>query len=900
MSPSDRGAARGAAGGTWAGADVLTRDGTVARVRPLAAGDEPELVRLHEEVSEDNLRLRFFSANRRPALQYVHHLLELPPGTLCLVATVEGRLVAVATAEATGPQEMEIAFLVADAHHGRGLGSLLLEHLADQARTRGVRRFLADVLMDNVAMHRLFLEAGFQLTERRADGVRQMVIDLTSTPHALDAADAREEESERRSLRPMLHPESVVLLGVRRDGSGVGAAVLRSLIDGGFRGRVDVVHPGGGTVSGIESVPSCTALTEPADLAVIAVPADGVVAALGDVADGGTHAAIVVSSGFRELGDHGAALQHDLTVLARRRSVRLVGPNCLGVVSNSGSSPLNATFAAASPESGGLAVASQSGGVGIVLLDAARAAGLGINCFVSLGNKADVSGNDLLAAWLHDASVAGVALYLESFGNAHKFARLARRFSAAKPLLAVIGGRSEGGQRAGASHTAAAASDAVAIDALLDHTGVVRCDGAADLVSTALLLDEQPLPAGRRLGIITNAGGMGVLAADHAASSGLSVPTFSAALGARLGDALSASAGWSNPVDTGAGSTAAQVADAVQAVVDSGEVDSVLVVLVATKLIDVHEVLVELGRSTGDGSETVPMALVVLGTGSVDPSLVPGFTLMPSHEAAVTALARAAARDEWLRTPRGEAPPVDLGRAHLARITAGGLIAAAPESGAWLGFDQLRELVNPFGVHLSGECVVGADAAVEAAGRQGFPVVLKVSSTDGLHKTEGGFVRVGVTDPAGVRAVVTEWEGRLGGMPDVVVQPLATGVEVAVGLVRDPVVGPLVMVAAGGVDIDLWDDRQFLLAPITEVEAERALRRLRVWPRLVGYRGSSAVDVEALLRLVVAVGTLGQEVPEVAELDLNPVLVSSSGTAVVDARVRLIRGAPYGDAPALS
>ena len=881
----------------WAGTDALTREGRVVRIRPLRPEDADELRELHAGVGEDSLRYRFFSVSRHAASEYAEHLLQQDPGSLCLVALAEGRVAGVASAEPAEPGSMEVAFLIADAQHGQGIGSLLLEHLAEMAREHGVTRFVADVLAGNRLMHQVFRDIGFQVTETVEDGVAHVEVDLTPVFSVYASGDARESVSERHSLRPLLHPESVVVVGAKRDGTGVGSALLGSILRGGFPGRVGVVHPAGGRIGGLEAVRSCRDLEAPADLAVIAVPAARVLEALTDVADGGTRAAIVVSSGFRELGADGAAMQAEITSLARQRSVRLVGPNCLGLLSQQPGSVLNATFADLRPPIGTVAVASQSGGVGIAFLDAASSVGLGVGSFVSLGNKADVSGNDLLAAWLEDPTVSSVCLYLESFGNAHKFARIARGFARSKPLLAVVGGRSEGGRRAGASHTAAAASDAVVVDALLQHTGAITCRDATDLATTALVLEEQPLPAGPRLGIVSNAGGMGVLAADAAAAEGLEVPRLSPGLGQLLTNRLSGSVGWSNPVDTGAGASTAQIAEAVRLVAGSGEVDALLVVLVATTMTDVRDVLRLLGEQRA-GHDDIPAVLVVLGDGPVGHDDAPGFTVLPHHEQAVRALSRGLARRRWLERSDTTPVPTDLARQDAVRRRARTLLATGEGPATWVDFPAAAELLDAYGLNLSGERVRGEAEAALAATRCGFPVVLKLA-TPGLHKTEGGFVRVGLPDTDSVRRVVQVWTEQ-DPDPEVLVQPVAEGVEIAVGLVRDPGLGPLVMVAAGGVDIDVWDDRAFLLAPVGPDDVREALRKLRVWSRLEGHRGAPPAAVDALVDAVVAVSRLGAEVPEVAELDLNPVMVSPTEVTLVDARLRLAPASAFRDAPALS
>lgn len=880
--------------------DVLTTDGAVARLRTVTIHDGDALRALHDRASDEDVRFRFFSANRSSGDTYVDHLLLSLDRTLALVAVVADRVVGVGTAEPVGIDAYEVAFMIESQAHGRGLGSLLLEHLAVMARERGAQEFVADVLGDNHRMRRVFLDSGFALRSATRDGVTQLSMDLTLTGGAQGVADRREAGSEQRSLRPLLHPASVVVLGVRRDGTGVGAAVLDAVRTGGFTGDLHVVHPSAVTLAGLTPHASCVDLPGGVDLAVVAVPASACPAAMTDVAAAGIPAAIVLSSGFGEMGVRGQELQAEMLEIARAGNVRVVGPNCLGLMSNLPETRLNATFCDAVPGPGGLAVASQSGGVGIVLLEEARRIGLGVGCFVSLGNKADVSGNDLIAAWSNDPAVTSAALYLESFGNARKFARLARRFSRSKPLLAVVGGRSEGGRRAGASHTAAAATNAVAVDAMVAQTGVIRCEGAADLTAVALLLEDQPRPSGPRLGILTNAGGIGVLAADLAETSGLLVPSLGAEVVTALAGHLSGSAGAGNPVDTGAGAAPEDIAGAAEVLLGCDEIDTLLVVLVGTSLLDMGRTLGHLA-DVRRGHPDRPLALVVLGIPASVEVVAPGCTLFASYDAAVGSIAKVARYTAWLAVPDQAATPRDLQRARAARSSAAaGLRAAtaAAEEG-WLDQHAIRSLTAPYGLEPTGELVHGPDEAAAAAARTGFPVVVKVASTRVLHKTERGLVRLGLTSGEQVESAVTDFVAALGAEEEVLVQPVGTGVEIAVGLVRDPVFGPMVMVAAGGIALDVWNDRAFLMAPVSAADAARAVRSLRVWPLLTGHRGAAPVDVEALERVVVAVGQLGDEVPEVAELDLNPVLVTPEGCALVDVRLRLAAPGPNREARSL-
>ncbi|WP_432479286.1 GNAT family N-acetyltransferase [Nocardioides sp. GXQ0305] len=866
-------------------ADVLMSDGRIASIRPLAASDRAELGRIHDDASDDTIWLRFFAVDRTSAHRYVDHLFTAPSGVVTtLVATVADHIVGVATAEHLDARTAEVAFLVADREQGHGLGSLLLEHLAAACRDRGVRRFVAEVLTQNAGMVRVFLDAGFDLTRSTEHGVVTVEMSTQATARAIEAADGRECASEARSLAPLLLPASVAVVGVRRDGTGLGHAVLRSIVEGGFTGELSVVHPHLEEIDGVRAYRTLGDVPGHVDLAVVAVPAARVLAAIEDAAAAGTSAAVVISSGLAELGPEGAEVQRQALRVARAHDMRLVGPNCLGLMCNDPAIRLNATFTDSVPSPGGLAVASQSGGVGIALLDVARERGVGVRTFVSLGNKADVSGNDLLCAWLEDPDVTAAALYLESFGNARKFARLARRFSARKPLMAVVGGRSTSGRRAGASHTAAAASPAVGVDALFSQAGVIACQSAEAISRAALLLDQQPLPAGRRLGIVTNAGGLGVLAADSADSTGLLVPELSEAVRHELAHHVNVTTGTSNPVDLGAGAGADHLTGVVDVLLASGEVDALLAVLVPTTVAPARPLVEALAavRTRCPATPVVLVGLGGLGEGAGD------VTVYHAVDHALEALDHAARYAEWRRTPASEPPAPDLDRAERARATAARLVAASEDPVHWLHPADVDDLLTPYGLGPVGTLAADARTAGEVAAGLGFPVVVKVADPAVLHKTDRGLVRVGLRTADDVARAAREFAVELGSEEvPVLVQPVVSGVEIALGVARDPTFGPLVMVAAGGVATGVLDDRVFLMPPFSRQDAARAIRSLRSWPLLDGYRGAPRVDLASLEDLLLGLGELSGDVPQLAELDLNPVMCRPDGTIVVDAKVGL-------------
>jgi acyl-CoA synthetase (NDP forming)/GNAT superfamily N-acetyltransferase len=876
---------------TVSSSDVLLADGSVGVLRRITPDDRDAVARLHDALSSENVRLRFFSVGTFAVHAYVEHVMASCEGgcVLALGLWRDRDLRGVATAELLDAESAEIAFVVSDATHGLGIATLLLEHLAAAARAAGVRRFTADVLLDNTPMLRVMRDAGFTVTRHHDQDVVTIEMDTSETPEALSAADDRDSFSEAASLEPLLHPRRVAVVGVRRDGTGVGAAILAAILDGGFTGEVVAVHPSGSVSRPVPTVTGFDELAVPPDLVVVAVPAAQVVDTVVAAGRCGARAAVVVSSGFAEMGRDGADLQRELTRAARTHNVRVVGPNCLGLLDNQAEVRLDATFGGELPPAGGLAVGSQSGGVGIVLLETARRIGLGVRHFVSLGNKADVSSNDLLAAWLDDPGVTAAALYLESFGNSAKFARIARRFSERKPLLAVVGGRSGGGQRAGASHTAAAATPAVRVEALFAQAGVIGCADADDLAQTALLLGGQPLPEGARVAVLGNAGGIGVLAADALADEDLDVPAFSDALRTRLTEHVEATLGTSNPIDVGAGGSPETLGRTLDVLLDTDEHDAVLCILVRTRTMDWDGALAALASAR----ELHPHKTVVgVLLGDDQSRALPGITLLPSVRGAVAALGHATQYARWRRRPREPKPLAQYSRAAAAREQ---LRRRLDSTGSgWLGLAESQTLLAPYGLRPAGVLTEGVDATVQAALDVGLPVALKVADPTVVHKTERGLVRAGLMTVDEVATAVRDIATEMGtDLVPILVQSMVAGTEVAIGVVRDPGLGPLVRVAAGGIATEVWNDQRLLIAPVTRTDAQGALHSLRVWPLLAGFRGQPAADTDALVDLITAVGLLAHEVPEVAEMDLNPILVNANGCDLVDVKLRITPADPW-------
>jgi acyl-CoA synthetase (NDP forming)/GNAT superfamily N-acetyltransferase len=851
--------------------DALTVDGAIVRLRPASPRDVSALVDLYTRASPTNLRLRFFHVPSAASIDAEAQRLCRPatPGHCTVVAELADVVVGVASYERRGRRHAEFAVFVDDRHHGRGIGTLLLEQLVADAHRHGVVELSGDVLGGNTPMltvardlaggGRTTVDAGVvTVTVPTGDGVPQELV------------DRREARAERASLRPMLAPASVAVVGAGRH-SGVGHQTLVALAEYGFRGALYAVNPHVASVAGHPAYPSLSAIPGGVELAVIAVPATAVADVVADGATAGVRAAVVLSAGFADDGPDGRARQAALVDLARRHSMRLVGPNCLGVANTDPDVRLNAGFGPSEPGFGRLGIASQSGAVGIALVEGATRTGVGVSSFVSLGNKADVSGNDLLAYWLDDPATDAVALYLESFGNPGKFARLVRAVARRKPVLVLKSGRSTAGRRAGASHTAAAAAPDRLVDALFEQAGVVRVGTLDGLLDAARQLTGQPLPTGNRIAVVGNAGGLNILAADAAEAAGLEVPANAAA---------------GNPLDLGAGATAAACAEAIRAAAADTTVDAVLVILVATRANDVAALLAEAGAALDD-HPALAAGVVVVGDRTTP--LTCGTRHVPvfaTPERAVVALGHAARYAVWRRRPVGHRPVLPgVDRTAARRAVAAGIAAG----GSWQPHERAVTILRAYGIRVTHTAaVLDPDDAVAASNRLGYPVAVKCGDPELVHKTDRGAVGLGLTGPGAVRAAAVRVAaaGRPG-QPVLVQRMTPAAVELAAGIVHDARFGSLVMAGMGGIRADVLDDRAFRLVPVTDLDAGRMWRSLHGAELLTGFRGGPPVDTRGVEDLLLRLGRLAEDLPEVAELDLNPVAAGPDGVVALDAKLRL-------------
>jgi acetyl coenzyme A synthetase (ADP forming)-like protein len=858
-----------------AAVDVILRDGGTLRLRPPQAEDAGEVVGFFAGLSERSRYLRFHGA-RRPDARLVEPFLDpdwIERGSL--VGTLADRVVALASyARLRDRGTAEIAFAVADEEQGRGIGTRLLEQLAVRAAEVGIGSFVAEVMAENRAALGVFADAGFEIARQLESGEVELRFPIAATDGFRTRVEERDHVAVAASLRPFFEPKSVAVVGASRRRGSIGGELFRNVLEADFTGAAYPVNRTGEPVAGVRAFTSIAEIPDPVDLAVICVPGAQVLDAAGAALEQGVRALCVISSGFAETGGERLERQERLLELVRAHGARLVGPNCLGI---SASRPrLNATFAPRALPAGRIGFSSQSGALGLALLEKATERRLGFSAFVSIGNKADVSSNDLLEWWEDDDATNLVLLYLESFGNPRKFGRLARRVARSKPILALKAGTTGAGARAASSHTAALAGSEAAVDALFRQAGVLRARTLEELVDVAALLSSQPLPRGRRVAVLTNAGGLGILCADACEAAGLELPELADETRTALAEHLPAEASVANPVDLLGSATAATYAAALPPLLADPHVDALIALFVPPVVAGAEEVAAAIAETVERAAADKPVLVVVISAEGMpralraDDSPVAAF-LYP--ESAAHALGLAAERAEWLRRPAGAVPTLDDVDPAAAR---------AVLAEGWLEPAAVRALLAAYGVPLVEErLATNADEAVAAAVELGLPVVVKRAAA-GTHKTESGGVALDLRDEEQVRAAVERM-----GAP-VLVQPYVRGgAELLAGVVQDPVFGPLVAFGPGGVMAELIGDAGFRIAPLTDVDAEELVLDGKAGRLVRGYRGTPPADAAALVDLVQRLARLAEDLPEVAELDLNPVIGLPDGCVAVDARVRV-------------
>jgi acetyl coenzyme A synthetase (ADP forming)-like protein len=901
-------------------------DGTTVRLRPIRPDDGDRLLAMWARTDESSRRARFARPSQIDASN-IKAFVDLDPELQYAVVATHGRgdeerIIGVARYERASrhAEVAEFAALIEDSHQGRGIGTGLLRHVATAAKAAGVRQLTGDVLADNERMLRLLADLGLEV-DSLVDGSRRIIhADLAAQlgDEFLQVVDESDRVAARAAVHRFLHPRRIAVVGASRDKRNIGGLVFDNLLHGEFTGVVYPVNREADHVQGVAAYDALGACPKVPDLVLVCVPAEQVSEVVDEAGALGIKAVCVVSAGFAETGERGAARQAEMMQVARSHGLRIIGPNCMGLLNGTADFRMNGTFSTTFPTAGRVAMSSQSGALGLAVLDHVAALGLGISSFVSIGNKADISGNDLLSFWETDDATDVVLLYLESFGNPRKFSRIARRVSRRKPIVVVKSGRTQAGERAAASHTAAVSSGDVAAAALFTQTGVIRTDTLQGMFDVATLLQSQPLPRGNRVAILTNAGGPGILAADACESNGLQVPPLSAATQASLSALLVDEASRQNPVDMIASASPSDYGAALRVLGQSEEVDAIVVIFIPTGAIDTDQVAAALGQARSAIPDDLPVLSVFMSKRGVTEELAEsGIPSYAFPEDAARALGRVTQYADWRARPLGSVVRPDGLKPDKAReIVRSALAFSRTPSGSpmighahgttlsgarhrplarsvWLSQVETDAVLRSYGVPMARSRLVSTPEQAAAVQEEiGAPVVVKIASP--IHKTDVGGIELDLRSPGEAASAVERLRDRLTaqGMPEhaerFLVQELEQdGIEMVVGVSHDPSFGPLLVTGMGGTLVELLRDVAVRITPITDRDVTEMLDSLRMKPLLDGYRGGPAMDVEALTDMLHRIGALVEDVPEVVELDCNPVFVRPAGRGVVAVDVRL-------------
>ncbi|HEY4844351.1 MAG TPA: GNAT family N-acetyltransferase [Candidatus Dormibacteraeota bacterium] len=881
-------------------ADVALRDGSTVHVRTARPEDEAAILAFLEELSAESRYSRFFSGG--PNLtEAAHRSAGAAPEDRCnLVACsgVDGAIVAHATYVRMGPARAEVAFAVGEALQGQGIATILLGQLAETAQRDGIFLFEASVLSENHKMIGVFRQSGFAVTVRAEPGTLRVEFPTFLSPTAIEQYERREQIAAAAAVHSMLAARTIAVIGAGRTRGTIGGELFHNLLANAFTGAVYPVNPRASVVQSVVAFASVTDIPGPVDLAVIAVPAEAVVRAARDCARKGVKSLVVISAGFAEAGESGVERQRELLAVCRESGMRLCGPNCMGIINTDPAVSMDATFGPVAPPAGRVGFLSQSGALGLAVIDYASSLNLGLSWFLSVGNKADLSGNDILQFAETDPRTDLVLLYLESFGNPRKFARIARRVGRIKPIVAVKSGRTAAGARATSSHTGAllAASD-VTVDALFRQAGVIRTDTLGELFDVAALLANQPAPGGKRVGIITNGGGPGILCADACEAEGLSVPVTPEDVMTELRQYLPPEASVHNPIDMIASATPDDYNRTIRVLAESNAVDAIVVIFIPPLVTRAEEVALAVRDAASQLPRPMPIVTVFMSARGVPDQLQGPEARIPSYqfpEDAAIALARAAAYGEWRLRPEGHVPAFT----DLRTDEAAGLISSGLSRGArWLNPKETQQLLDCYGLpHAVSRFAESPAEAARLALELSEPLVLKAIAPTLLHKSDAGGVRLGLLPDqvaGAARAMAIEVATHGHQLTGFQIQSMITGgVEMLVGVVHDRLFGPVLACGAGGTAVELLKDVAVRITPLTMTDADEMLRSLRTFPLLTGYRGTPPADIAALKDVILRVSAMVEAHPEIAELDCNPVLVSAHGALIVDARIRLEVGEP--------
>lgn len=884
--------------------EITLRNGRVVQLEPIEAGDGAAVEAFWRRLDADERR-RFLDLAHLPTDRPGALATPRPgqcAGVLALVPDGGGPRVAGLARYERAPGDpsgaggsAQFLVFVDPAWRRCGLGTALVRHLAEMAHHSGIRRLRSDVPADDEALPKLIEDLGLEYEAQETGPWIHASFMVHETDAYLDAILADQRAGARTALEPFFRPESIALVGASDDPTSIGRLLLVNIASSGFTGALYPVNPRHDVIGGLEAFPDLRSCPTPPDLAVVAVPAPAVAHVVDEAAACGVNALCVISAGYAEVGSDGKALQDDLVRRARQGGVRLIGPNCMGLANGGPEPRFNATFSPTFPQAGRLAFISQSGGLGLAALALLTGPEVGMSGFVSVGNTADLGPNDLLLYFDDDPATDLVLAYLESVPAPRQFARVARCVSRRTPIVVIKSGRTQAGRRAASSHTAALAAGDAAVDALFQQAGVIRADTLQEMFDVGSLLSTGSVLPGRRVAVLTNGGGPGILVADACEASGLLVPALSEATQAALRSWLPAEAAVGNPVDMVSTASAQDYGRALRELGTAHEVDAVIAVFIPPFLTRAEDVAAEIADA---GRELAPATLVaaVFMTGDAPPPVlaksgIPSFTY---PEQAAAAVGRVARWVEWRDRPPGRVVvPSDIDQSR-GRSVVDAALALTP-AGGWADSKTAEELLSAYGIPtVRTRRVHTPEEAATAQVELGGPVVVKIDAP--IHKSDVGGVEVGLDTPGAAADAVQKIRRALtgSGMADrgtelLVQEQILDGIEMIVGVTHDPAFGPLVLTGLGGTSVEILGDVALRLTPLSDRDIDEMLRSLRAYPLLSGYRSSLPMDVPALTEILHRISALVEDIPEVAELDLNPVFVRHHGAVVADIRLRLAR-----------
>jgi len=782
----------------------------------------------------------------------------------------------------------EVAFAIEDSYQGKGLGTKLMDCLATVALDNGITAFEGDTLTENVQMLDILRGYGFHVSFELEEDVYHFTFPITRTRTVVKKEEERERISTTASLRSIFSPRSVAVIGASRNPGAIGQVLLQCLLQNRFSGIVYPVNPNADSVMSVKAYPSILDIPGDVDLAIIVVPAALVLKVADECGRKGVRAIIVISDGFKERGPEGASREKELRDITLGHGMRLVGPNCMGVINTDPAIQLNATFSPVYPPIGNVAFLSQSGAMGLFILEYAKTLNMGISTFVSVGNRADISANDLLQYWEQDPATKVVLLYLESFGNPRTFGRIARRVTVKKPVVIVKSGTTQAGSRAAASHTGALATSDVVSDALFHQAGIIRANAVEELFDVAMLLSNQPLPRGRRVAIVTNGGGPGIIAADACVNNGLVLPELSQETMDELRPGIKRDITLGNPLDMTAGASVDEFESALKVLARDKGNDAVLALFILPVALDTTVIEVAARRAAPVfWRHRKPLLACFMGQR--------GFKAKLGSAGKFSALAKAVEYAEMKRKPKGIIPKIRGIQRERARKIIETAMTRTIQRPLWLSPGEIAELLDCYKIRLVKTMVARtADEATVLVSEIGFPVAVKLASSTIVHKTDVGGVMLDLNSEGDVKHAFAEIQSRLKNidreqeMEGVIVQQMVKGgIETIVGVTQDPSFGPLILFGLGGIYAEMIKDVALRLHPLTDLDARELIGSIKMAQVFEGYRGLPASDVQALEDLLLRLSAMVEDMPQIAELDFNPVKAMPQGEGywVLDARI---------------